>query len=166
MPTETFKHAPCDVRTTWILNGVVIGERNVLINFSILRTIKCRPTSIIILHGQHPLHAAHSRRFIGGSTNALQRHGHHRGVIHIWIPRVGILKKPSRWRSGWPCIFSPITPKSALFGAQPIACVLSGRIGHGEAAISEGVQRNARVPHWTKARLNSNAIALLNKKFV
>ena len=144
----------------------MIGERNVLINFSVLRAIKCRPTSIIILHGQHPLHTAHGRRFIRWATNALQRHGHHRGVIHIWIPRVGILKKPSRWRSGWLGIFSPISAKSALFGAQPIARVLSGRIGHGEAAISEGVQRNARVPHRTKARLNSNAIVLLNKKFV
>ena len=93
--------------------------------------------------------------------NALQAHGHHGGVIHIWIPGVGVLKKPTRWRRAWLDIFSPITPKSALFCAQPIACIFSGNVHHGEAAIRQRVQRNARVPHWTEARLNTDAIALL-----
>ena len=97
----------------------MVGKRNEFEDPMVSGSIERGPPAIVVLHGQQPTDATLGGGGVARPAEAAQRHRDHRGVVHIRIPRIAILKPPAASLGRLIQIVGPITPVFALAVNQP-----------------------------------------------
>ena len=116
---QAFEHAAGDVRAARVLHGVVVGERNLFQHRAVLGPVERRPSAVVVLHRQQPVDAALTAADARCTAQALQRHGHHRGVIHVGVMRIVKLEVPPR-RLDAGAVLLPVGCDPAFLRQQPL----------------------------------------------
>src|SRR5215472_16755248 len=76
----------------------MVGEWNVIEDGAVVVAIKCTPSSIPVLHADHPGGSAFDsfcEPIRVGKTNPIERHQHECRVINVGIEVVAELKRPA-----------------------------------------------------------------------
>ena len=79
----------------------MVGEGNAVEREVLVVGVEGAPAAVLVLHGDDPRGRPFDRLAVRLGIGAVERHAHHRRVVHVRVVVVAVLEGPApRWRIG------------------------------------------------------------------